>query len=100
MRRNVRRLNREVGSLNASQAAAKRKATGTVTKGGKKAKEGDDELNLMDEDDFSLPKMMHASSSSAASAGEGNSYARYFYIINIVIDYSLIGRRLYNIIYS
>ena len=63
MRRNVRRLNREVGSLNASQAAAKRKATGAVTKTPKKTREGpgggDDGL-LLEDDEYPLPNLMHS----------------------------------------
>ena len=47
MRRNVRRLNREVGSLNANQGSSKRKAPGTGSKASKKSKDtaaGDDTM--------------------------------------------------------
>lgn len=61
MRRNVRRLNREVGSLNASQAAAKRKGgAGAASKSAKKSKDsslGSSDACVAEEDAFHLPNL-------------------------------------------
>ena len=66
MRRNVRRLNREVGSLNANQGSSKRKAPGTGSKASKKSKDtaaGDDTL-AVEYSDLALQMMTGPSSSS------------------------------------
>ena len=74
MRRNVRRLNREVGSLNASQGSSKRKAPGTGSKGSKKSKDtaaGDDTMGV-EYGELAL-QMMTGPSSSADFSGTSKS---------------------------
>ena len=66
MRRNVRRLNREVGSLNANQGSSKRKAPGTGSKGSKKLKDtaaGDDTI-AVEYGELALQMMTGPSSST------------------------------------
>ena len=79
MRRNVRRLNREVGSLNASQAAAKRKGgAGTASKSAKKSKDnsqGYSDASVAEEDAFHLPNLPL---SSFASDGKIIKQSRQF----------------------
>lgn len=73
MRRNVRRLNREVGSLNASQAAAKRKGgTGTASKSAKKSKDAAvvyTNAGAAEEDEFHLPNLPLSSCTAFSSDG-------------------------------
>lgn len=78
MRRNVRRLNREVGSLNANQGSSKRKAPGTGSKTSKKSKDtaaGDDTL-AAEYSDLAL-QMMTGPSSSSSSDFAGTSTSKH-----------------------
>jgi hypothetical protein len=73
MRRNVRRLNREVGSLNSGPGSSKRKAPGAGSKASKRAKEvaAVEDPAITEYDDLALQMMTHGSSVCIPSSSIG-----------------------------
>lgn len=75
MRRNVRRLNREVGSLNANLSGAKRKAPSTSAKGSKRGKEKEitasEDAAAVEIDELAMQMMGHGTPSIVCSTFNG-----------------------------
>ena len=75
MRRNVRRLNREVGSLNANLSGAKRKAPSTSAKGSKRGKEKEitasEDAAAVEIDELAMQMMGHGTPSIVCSIFNG-----------------------------
>ena len=79
MRRNVRRLNREVGSLNSGPGSSKRKAPGAGSKASKRAKEIAvvEDPATAEYDDLALQMMTHGSTTVLSSSSIGACMSRY-----------------------
>lgn len=77
MRRNVRRLNREVGSLSAGQGATKRKSPAAGSKASKKAKESaacEEDTAPAEYDELAMQMMAHGSTDASTLSGACSSY--------------------------
>lgn len=84
MRRNVRRLNREVGSLNANLSGAKRKAPSSSAKGGKRGKERENTVGedaaAVEIDELAMQMMGHGTTANVSAIFSG-AYRLSYYVL-------------------